>query len=93
MFLEKENSDVQRNVVLRAYTFNVEGESIKNMKSEILTTNDMNYVFLWLLSKQIEILYIKGIDETAKHLLEKINIKLKSVDEVKDHPLLRLLLQ
>ena len=92
IFLGNENFDMLDNNVIQAYTLNVEDRLITSIGNEILTTRDVNYITLWLLSKQIKVLYAKDVDEKAKDLLAKIDVEIKPIDEIKNHPILKSIL-
>ena len=89
VFLHNDNLKVLNKDAVQAFAFDVNNDLIISIGQETLITSNLNSVSLWLLNKSIEEIYITTINNTAKCYLERIGITVRSMDELKDNPILK----
>lgn len=89
VFLHNDNLKVLNKDAVQAFTFDVNNDLIISIGQETLITSNLNSVSLWLLNKSIEEIYITTINSTTKCYLERIGITVRSMDELKDNPILK----
>ncbi len=89
VFLKNENFEYLDDHIIQIYTFNIENNLITSIGSELVTIKNLNHILLWLLSKNIEEIYLKNPNNELKSYFEKTGITVKSIEEIKDNPLLK----
>lgn len=74
--------------VVQAYAFTVEDSTVVSIGAELLTVKNLEYLIIWLTAKHIDIVFTDYEDAEVKKVFHKIGIKMKSLKEIKDNPLL-----
>lgn len=83
-----ENENFPDESIVQAYVFNVENEVITSVSDELLSLRNMQYLMCWLLSKNIQQIFMKKPDrKLIKYLTDK-DIVVRLLNEIKDNPLL-----
>lgn len=83
------NEDHVDESVMQAYAFSVKDNTIVSVGSELLTVRNLEYLLIWLLGKQVNVVYIDYDSENIKSTLQKVGIALKSLNEIRNNPLLK----
>ncbi len=78
--------------IRKVYLFEREKEVITATGHELLTLYDLNYLLLWLLDKGLKQIYVNGIGKDIKEQIERIDILVNELNEIKDNPLLKTIL-
>lgn len=70
----------------QAVIFTIENDRVLGVESEYIADKDINYLTLWCLNKGINDIYIKEIDTSDKMKFIKLNINIRTLDELgNDH--------
>lgn len=69
---------------LHAVIFTIEDEKVTSIEDEYFLNNNLNYLSLWCLSRNIDEIYTKEIDTTNRMIFLKWNIKIKTLNELGD---------
>lgn len=86
------NEKLVEESVVQAYAFSVEDRTITSIGSELLYVRNIDYLMIWLLGNNIDIVYMNNADEELRERLQKTGVKVKPLGEIKDNPLLNLFL-
>lgn len=70
----------------------VDKEIITAVGEELIKINDINYLLLWLLAKKVEIVYFDEFSLIEKQMLQKADISVKSLNEIRNNPVLKAML-
>ena len=89
VFLADDNLYILDKSMVQACTFRIENHLIISAGNELLRLKDINYVLLWSISRNIKEIYVKEIAESLQRALEKVGISIKSLEDIKTHPLLQ----
>lgn len=63
--------------------------SVIDVEKDLIVKKDINYLALWLLTKQIKELYVMDIDPMVRKLFEKLGVTVKRYEEIAKDPLLK----
>jgi len=86
------NEKLPEESVVQAYAFSVEDRTITSIGSELLYVRNIDYLIVWLIGNNIDVVYMNNVEEELKEGLNKIGVLLKPLNEIKDNPLLNLFL-
>ena len=90
IFLKNLNFEMFDNSIVEAFIFKVEDDGlITGLGNEILCIKNLKFLLSWLVDKHVKILYLEGITENFKINVEKTGVKVKHINELKHHPLLK----
>lgn len=89
VFLNSEKMNSLDKDIIHAVIFTITDGIITGIENEFITTKNINYLSLWLLSKRIEEVYARNMDEQAHSFLTKVGVTIKTFDDMKDNPLLK----
>lgn len=78
MFIKIENLDAIHILVL-----DVRENEIGCMEDCYLFGKDLNYLSLWLISKQVKAFYIREADDKIRDYFHKLDIKVKTYKDIK----------
>jgi len=78
--------------VRRALLFETNREVIRAVGEDYLSTHNVDYVVLWLISKNVQEVFADELPDRLHDLLGKIGIRIRSLDDIKKNPLLDALL-
>ncbi|NDV84499.1 hypothetical protein [Bacteroides sp. 51] len=78
--------------IVQAYAFSVEDHTITSIGSELLYVKNVDYLTVWLIGNNIDVLYMNNSDESLCEGIQKIGVKVKPLSEIKNNPLLNLFL-
>lgn len=78
--------------IKRIMLFEADDDLITAVDEDIISLDNINYLCLWLLGKQAKRLYCDGIGTEEKQLLEKVGVVVYPLKEIRDHPILKVLL-
>jgi len=90
MFLR--NEKLPEESIVQAYAFSVEDHTITGIGSELLYMRNIDYLGAWLISNQIEVVYMNNTDEDVLGRLQEIGVTVRHLSEIKNNPLLNLFL-
>lgn len=66
--------------------------TIANVENNSLYSKDPNYISLWLLKKRVNVIYILNADDCTREYFKRIDIEVKTFEDLKDDPVLKLFL-
>ncbi|MDR1504374.1 MAG: hypothetical protein LBT43_18150 [Prevotella sp.] len=69
---------------IKIQILNIEVEKKQILKTEYFIKQDINFVSLWLLSMQIEIVFVSSIEEKTNLLFRKMRIIVNIIDKEED---------
>lgn len=72
--------------------FEARDEVVTAIDEDLLSLSDPNYLCLWLLGKRAVRVYVDGLEEAVREVLEKAGIEVRPLDGIRDHPILQALL-
>ncbi len=72
--------------------FEAVGDLVTAIDEDRISVSDINYLCLWLLAKQVNVLYCDGLMENEESFINRIGIKVKPLKKIRDHPILQALL-
>jgi len=75
--------------VKRAFLFDAHDNKITAVGEELILINDINYVCLWLLGKQVNVVYYDDFSNEEKDLLERVGIIVRPTDDMDDNEILK----
>lgn len=87
IYLSETGKDIKH-----VFLFEIDDRLIKALGEEWMRISDINYICIWLLGKRIKVVYSNDFTETEKEMLEKVDIQIRSLDEIRHNPLLSALL-
>lgn len=90
IFLRNEKQPEEN--VIQAYLFSVVDHTITSIGSELIYITNTDYLIGWLLSNNIDIVFMNHADGELQNELKKIDVEIRSLDKIKDNPLLNLFL-
>ena len=76
----------------RIFLFDVNSEIVTAVGEKSVNFSNINYVVIWLLAKAVKIIYADRLPETARSVVSKAGISLRSLDTMKENPYLKALL-
>lgn len=86
------NEKLPEESIVQAYAFSVEDHTITSIGSELLYVRNVDYLIVWLIGNNIDVLYMNNSDEQLHESIQKIGVKIKPLSEIKNNPLLNLFL-
>ncbi|MDU1906461.1 MAG: hypothetical protein E6772_16950 [Dysgonomonas sp.] len=89
MFLKDENMRTLNAESMRVLIFSTKDDAVTGMEEHRLYNKNPNYLSVWLLNKQIDIIYIREADENVVNFFRKMDISVKSYEDLKDNQFLR----
>lgn len=89
LFLASETMNTLDKGFVQTVIFKIRDGLIVGVEKEFLSVKNINVLTLWLISKEIEELYVEEVEEQVKAYFERISIKIKTFKEMKDHPILK----
>lgn len=92
VFLSSEKMNNLDKNIIHAVIFTITDGTITGVENEFIAMKSSNYLSLWLLGKHIEEIYTHDMDEDTRSLITKIGITIKTLEEIKDNPLLKALI-
>lgn len=66
--------------------------TIVSVENESIYSRDLNYISLWLLKKQVNTIYILNADDDIKNYFKRIDIEVKTFEDLKEDSILNLFL-
>lgn len=78
LFIKNRNVDIIHILVL-----DVQGNEISCMEDCYIFGKNLNYLSLWLISKQVQAFYIQGADDKIREYFHKLDIKVKTYEDLK----------
>lgn len=82
------HSKMQKTSIPSAQIFSIHNNTVIEKERKILMNESKNYILQWIIEHKINIVYMHDVDDQMKRCLKKLNVFLKTMDEVKEHPLL-----
>lgn len=86
------NSRELTNDLKHLFLFEVDNQLITALGEEIVSMEQKDYIYLWLLAKDVKKLYINELKIEMKNLIHKLNLEIYPLNNIKDHPFLEALL-
>lgn len=92
IFLESLNFDYPNHMIRKVYLFDLVNEIITAAGEDMLYLINMKYLQSWLIAKKVECIYIRDIPRKVRKLIMNMGIKVKELEELRDNPLMDVLL-
>lgn len=92
VFLDNINCRELTKDMRQVFLFEVDEKVVTAIGEEIMMAIDVNYMAIWLLSKSVNTIYIDGVNYEAYQLLERLDIGVRPLTEIRQHPMLSALL-
>lgn len=89
MFIRNERMANPNSDAMRALIFYVENEIITGMEDAYLYNMNANYISLWLISRRIEVFYVRNIKDEDRCFFKKIGITVKTFEEIGSNHIFR----
>lgn len=89
IFLGSEKMNTLDKNFVQAVIFKINDGVIVGVEKDFHVLKNINSLALWLISNEINELYVDKVEEPVKAFFEKIDIKLKNLREIKDNPILK----
>ena len=67
-------------------------DTVASVENDTLYSMDLNYISLWLLGKQINVIYILSADDDIRNYFRRMDIEVKTFEDLKENPLLNIFL-
>jgi len=78
--------------ILYAFLFRIENGQIKAIGEELIKTHNINYICLWLITKEVQEIYYDYFADKEKILIQRIGIKIKRTEDIIHNPVLQAML-
>lgn len=92
LFLEDEKLKAINVDAMSVLIVNMSNDKIVNVKNDSLYSRDLNYISLWLLKEKINVIYILNADENMRSYFKRIDVEVKTFEDLKENPQLNLFL-
>ena len=89
LFMHDEKIDGSDTGIMPILILRTSERAVVEVGKEIIVKKDINYLSLWLLTKQIKEIYVQDIDPVIKSLFEKLGITVRRHGDVVKNPLLK----
>ncbi|MBB4037028.1 hypothetical protein GGR21_002942 [Dysgonomonas hofstadii] len=66
-----------------------DNKSVIDVEKDFILRKDINYLALWVLTKNIKEIYLMNADTMVKKLFEKLGVTVRKYEEMKKNPLLK----
>jgi len=66
------------------------GDTIENVENHSLYSRDLNYISLWLVIRHIDVIYLHSADGDIRDFFKRINVEVRTFEDLKENPLLSL---
>lgn len=92
IFLGSEKMNTLDKNFVQAVIFKISDGIIVGVDKDFHVLKNINSLALWLISNEINELYVEKVEEPVKVFLENIDIKVKDLKDIKDNPILKAFL-
>jgi len=90
MFIRNTDMEAMRVEALNVMVFDIDNNTIKGMENDCLYNKSIDYISLWLINKKIDTIYIEESDEEITSYFNKLNISVKTHNDLEQEPLLKM---
>lgn len=67
-------------------------DTVVSIENNTLYSRNPNYISLWLLRKQVNTIYILSADDNIRDYFKRIDVEVKTFEDLKENPILKLFL-
>jgi len=92
MFVRDEKMRALNTEAMQAIIFHIDNDLITGVEHEHLFCRNLNYISLWLINKQINEIYIREADDKIRDYFKKMDIIVKTHEDISDNPLFKAFL-
>lgn len=78
--------------IKKVMLFEADEKLVIAIDEDTISLFEINYLSLWLLTKQVVRLYCDGLSEEDEALIKKAGIEIYPLKYIRDHPILQALL-
>jgi len=89
LFLKDEMFNESETEVIPIIVLHLTNNAVAEIEKDIIVKRDINYLSLWLLTKQIKEVYVMDIDPVIKRLFENLGVTVRKHNEIMKNPLLK----
>lgn len=89
LFLRDEKMKAFNMKAVRVLVCNMMNDSIADLEENSIPSLNINYVSLWMLNKEINVIYIPEEQPDATEFFKKIDISVKTYDDIQTNSVLR----
>ncbi len=87
MFIKDEKLDRINADAVRVLVFDIEGNKIVGIEEDCLYKKNLNFLSVWLLNKRINVVYIQETNDGVDNYFKKLDIEVKTHEDLKNDPL------
>lgn len=92
MLLNSTKYDILDKDIIHAIILTLKDGIIVGFDNEYLNRKNINYFSLWLITREIKEIYIESADAAARAFFDRMEITVRTYEDVKDNPLFRAFL-
>lgn len=89
IFLSSETMNTLDKNFIQVIIFSVKDQIVVGVEKDFHRLKNLDSLALWLISRTIKEVYVEEVEDYVKAFLLKIDIKVKTFEEMKDNPILK----
>lgn len=87
MMLNSDKFSILDKDIIHAFILDIEDGFVVSIDDEFLTKKNVNYISLWIISKQIKELYLQSVDDATRSYFERLGVAVKTYEDIKNNPM------
>jgi len=92
MFIKNNEMKPMNVDAVNVLLFEIINNTIKGMESNCFYNKNINHISLWLINKEVNIIYLEDADSDLISYFKRLDIIVKKHEDIKDNPILKLFL-
>jgi len=92
IFIKNNQMETLKVEAIYMLILNLENDIIVGMETNYMYSSNIDHVSLYLISKQVNVLYIECADDTVKDFFRKFGITVKTYEDLKENHIFRAFL-
>jgi len=84
-------SQIRKDIKI-GFLFEMDETVVTAVDREMINVNDIQYICLWMLGKQVKTVYYDYFTEPEKELIGKAGIGIRPLNEIRNNPIFRAML-
>jgi len=90
MFIRNNNMKAIRIDAFNVLVLDIEDNTIKGMENDCLYNKNINYISLWLINKEVSIIYVEDADDDLIKYFKRLDITVKKHKDLERDPILKV---